>query len=186
MRSILFFLLLLADYSHANEDKLVLTETSIGQMNLVEGMEISLYKLSQQFPGYVVTQRIGHGDSPDFFSFEVSTWEGEEVIAFISFINEEEQGGYEKSIVKLDEVISCSNKVIDSYGVSPGKKFNEIYETRKEMVYGFGHMDNFLGKRKLWYLFSVPNGQFTQGSIEIAKKTNPEIECLSWPYPRWL
>ena len=54
------------------------------------------------------------------------------------------------------------------------------------MVNGDGHMYNFLGKGKIWYLFSVPTGQLSRGNLEMTEKVNPEIRCVSWPCARWL
>ena len=184
MHHLLVLLLFFSFSIYAKEDKLIFTESSIGTMKIKENMDISLFQISQKFPYYMVTQRIRQGDSPDFHSFTVSTWEGEELIEFISYINETED--YEKAIVKLDEVITCSEKVKDIFGVSPKSKFNLAQKSREDMTYGDGHMDNFLGKGKIWYLFSVPNGQFSRGSLKTAEKVNPEINCISWPYPRWL
>ena len=142
----------------------------------------SLYQISQNFPYYKVTQRIGQGDSPYFHSFTVSNWKGEELIEFISYINEIED--YEKAIVKLDEVITCNKKVKDGFGVSPQSKFKVAQKSRKDMTYGDSHMDNFLGKGKVWYLFTFPNGLSNRSSRELAEKFNPEIQCMNWPYPR--
>jgi hypothetical protein len=184
MHRLLILFLILSTSICAKEEHMIFTESSIGPMKIKENMEISLYKISQTFPYYKVTQRIGQGDSPDFHSFTVSTWEGEELIEFISYINKKED--YEKSIVKLDEVITCNEKVKDNYGISPKTKFKVADKSRDNMTYGDGHMDNFLGKDKLWYLFTVPNGQFNRGNRELAEKVNPAIQCISWPYPRWL
>ena len=184
MHRLLVLLLIISISIYAKEENVIFTESSFGPMKIKENMEISLYKISQKFPYYKVTQRIGHGDSPDFHSFTVSNWEGEELVEFISYINKPED--YEKSIVKLDEVITCNEKVKDSFGVSPKSEFMVAQKSREGMTYGDGHMDNFLGKGKLWYLFTVPNGQFSRGSQELAVKANPEIQCISWPYPRWL
>lgn len=168
----------------AKEESLVFTESSIGPMEIQEKMDISLYQINQHFPFYKVTQSIGQGDSPDFHSFTVSTWEGEELIEFISYIQDSED--YEKAIVQLDEVITCSDKITDNFGVKPKTKFNLAIKSRENLTYGDGHLDNYLGKGKLWYLFSVSNGDFSRGNQEMAVKVNPEIRCISWPYARWL
>jgi len=184
MRILSLFFLIVSISICAKEEVLVFTESSIGPMKITEKMDISLFQIGKKFPYYKVTQRIGQGDSPDFHSFTVSDWEGEELIEFISYINKPED--YEKAIVKLDEVITCNEKVKDAFGVSPKSKFKIAQKPREDMTYGDGHMDNFLGKGKLWYLFTIPNGQFSRGSQEQAEKINPEIMCISWPYARWL
>lgn len=184
MSRLLFLLAIASFFINAEEESLIFTESSFGPMELKENMEISLFQLSKKFPHHKVSQTIGQGDSPDFHSFTVSNWEGEELVEFISYIEKPED--YEKAVVTLDEVITCSKLVKDSFGVSPQSKFNDALSARGDMKYGFGHMDNFIGKGKLWYIFTVENGQFSQGNREIAEKVNPNIQCISWPYARWL
>lgn len=184
MSRILFILVIVSFSIVAEDEQFIFTESSFGPIELKEGMEISLFQLSKKFPYHKVSQTIGQGDSPDFHSFTVSTWEGEELVEFISYIEKPED--YEKAVVTLDEVITCSKLVKDQFGIRPLSKFNDALIARNDMKYGFGHMDNFIGKGKLWYLFAVENGQFSQGSRELAVKVNPSIECISWPYARWL
>jgi hypothetical protein len=51
--------------------------------------------------------------------------------------------------------------------------------------FGAGHMDNYLGKGNLWYLFSVDKMHGTVVSKSMALKSNPRIDCISWPRVRW-
>ena len=87
----------------AKGEKLVLTDTSIGNMPIGVGADISLYKIRNFFPHYKVTHEIREGDSPDYNLFTVSNYEGEELLYFISYINQPDD--YEKGVVKLHEVI---------------------------------------------------------------------------------
>jgi hypothetical protein len=184
MQYILAVIILISFSSLANEkEPIIFTEISIGKMKIYKGMEISLYQISKNFPFYRVTQEIGQGDSPDFHMFKVSTYENEELIYFISYINE--QTDYEKSTVKLDEVMTCSNKVKDEFGISPSTDFNTAYYSRDKLEYGYGHMDNYIGKGNLWYLFSEYDEMGNRVTKEKALESNPKIDCISWPYARW-
>jgi hypothetical protein len=184
MRYLITILILLSfGASSAEFKKIMFTQSAIGDMKITKGMDISLYKLSKYFPFYNVTQSIGQGDSPDFHIFTVSTYENEELISFISYINEEQQ--YEKGVVKLDEVITCSDQIIDEFGISPKMHISRAITARDSLDFGAGHMDNYLGKGNLWYLFSVDKMHGTGVSKSMALKSNPRIDCISWPHVRW-
>ncbi len=184
MKYSLLIIIFLSFLSFADEsESIVFTESSIGKMKIHKGMEISLYKIREQFPFYRVTQEIGMGDSPDFHMFTVSTRKNEELIYFISYINTQQD--YEKSIVKLDEVMTCSSKVKDKYGISPKSDFNTAYRSREKLEYGYGHLDNYLGEGKLWYLFSEYNELGNRINKDKAIELNPKVDCISWPYARW-
>lgn len=182
MRNLIFLVFLYSCISTA-QDNLILTNTSIGNMPIKVGMDISLYKIKQHFPFYKVTQQIASGDSPDYHLYIVSTNANEELISFISYINE--SGGYEKSKVKLDEVIIHSSKVQDQFGVKPNMTISQAIEKRKGLEFGAGHMDNYLGTEKIWYMFSVNQIHGTQVTKEAAVKANPKIQSISWPSPWW-
>ena len=167
----------------AKEEKLILTINSIGEMPISKGMDISIHKIMKHFPYHKVTQEIGFGDSPDFHLFTVSTREGEELISFISFIEKQEE--YEQGIVKLNEVVIYSSTIKDEYGVSPGMPVSKVLELRNELEFGARHSDNYLGKDKIWYLFSVEGIHGTQVTRDAAIKANPKVDVISWPYPRW-
>jgi hypothetical protein len=113
----------------------------------------------------------------------VSTYENENLISFISFINESD--GYEKSTVKLDEVIIHSSKIQDHYGVEPNMTISQALKKRKDLKFGAGHMDNYFGNDKIWYMFSVNQLHGTQVSREVAINANPKIQSISWPIPWW-
>ncbi len=184
MRYIITLLILLSFAAGSSESKkIIFTKSSVGEMKITKGMEISLYKVSNNFPFHKVTQSIGQGDSPDFHIFTVSTHENEELISFISYINEDQQ--YEKGIVKLDEVVTCSNQIIDEFGISPNMHISQAIAARDNLDFGAGHMDNYLGKDQLWYLFYVDKMHGTGVTKNMALKSNPTIECISWPYVRW-
>ncbi len=183
MRYIITALIFLSfGVSSAESKKILFTKSSIGDMKITKGMEISLYQVSQKFPFHKVAQSIGHGDSPDFHLFTVSTFENEELISFISYINEDQQ--YEKGVVKLDEVITCSNQIIDEFGISPKMHISRAIAARDSLNFGVGHMDNYLGKDHLWYLFYVDKMHGTSVSKSMAITSNPKIDCISWPYVR--
>ena len=182
MRNIIFLVFLFSCISAA-QDKIILTSTSIGNMHIEVGIEISLYKIKNHFPLYKVTHQIASGDSPDFHLFSVSTYDNENLISFISFINESD--GYEKSTVKLDEVIIHSSKVQDHYGVEPNMTIAQALKKRKGLKFGAGHMDNYFGNDKIWYMFSVNQLHGTQVSREVAINANPKIQSISWPIPWW-
>jgi hypothetical protein len=182
MRNLIFLVFLFSCISAA-QDKIILTNTSIGNMPIEVGIEISLYKIKTHFPFYKVTQQIASGDSPDYHLYIVSTYENEELISFISYINESD--GYEKSVVKLDEVIIHSSKVQDHFGVKPSMTISQAIEKRKYLKFGAGHMDNYLGNDKIWYMFSVNQTHGTQVTKETAIKANPKIQSISWPIPWW-
>jgi hypothetical protein len=152
-------------------------------MPLKVGMKISLYKIRNFFPYHKVTQEIREGDSPDYHLFIVSTHEGEALISFISYINE--PNDYEASIVKLDELVIYSSKTRDEFGVSPGMHIDQALAKRKDLKFGAGHMDNYLGNGSIWYLFSVNHTHGTAVTEKVAVKVNPIIDAISWPYPRW-
>jgi hypothetical protein len=167
----------------AEEKKLILTESSIGEMPIKVGMKISLYKIRNHFRYYRVTQEIAEGDSPDYNLFVVSTHEGEELISFISYINESDD--YEEGVVKLDEVVIYGTKTQDEFGVTPGMHIKQAIAKRKELKFGAGHMDNYLGNGSVWYLFSVNQTHGTAVTEDMAVEANPKIDAISWPYPRW-
>jgi hypothetical protein len=184
MRYILIIVFIFSLSSVAREkEKIILTESSIGNMKIQKGMPISLFQISKNFPFYRVTQEIGQGDSPDFHMFKVSTYENEDLIYFISYINE--QADYERGVVKLDEVMTCSAEVKDSFGVSPQMTIDKALSKRNELKFGAGHIDNYFGSGSIWYLFTVNNLHGTGVSKQVALQANPKIDCISWPYARW-
>lgn len=60
-----------------------------------------------------------------------------------------------------------------------------MIKIRNDLKFGAGHMDNYLGKDKVWYLFTVKELHGTRVTRDIALKANPKIEVVTWPYPRW-
>ncbi len=165
------------------EKPIVLSATAIGSMKIEVGMPISLFQVSKGFPFYRVSQEIGQGDSPDFHLFKVSSHDNEDLIYFISYIKA--QADYEKAVVKLDEIMTCSDKVMDEFGISPKMTIKQALQKRKGLQFGAGHMDNYLGLDNIWYLFSVNGLHGTGVSKEVALKADPQIDCISWPYARW-
>jgi hypothetical protein len=129
-RLIIILVVLISFSAQAAEyKKIILTKTSIGDMPIEVRMKISLYKIRNNFPYYRVTQEITEGDSPSYNLFIVSTHEGEELISFISYINEPD--GYEESVVKLDEVVFYPTKTQDEFGVTPGMHSKQAVAKRK-------------------------------------------------------
>ena len=184
MRNLIFLVFLISFSAlSATEDKIVLSNKSIGDMPIKVGIEISLYKITQYFPFYEVTHQIASGDSPDYHLYVVSSYKGEKLISFISYINEPD--GYEKAVVKLDEVVVYGQNIQDEFGVKPKMHIKQIIALRKNLEFGAGHMDNYIGRDKMWYLFSVENSHGTGVTKEMAIDANPQIDAISWPYPRW-
>jgi len=167
----------------AEAESLVLTSNSLGGMALKQKGEVSLQILKDKFGSNRVTHEIGSGDSPDFHIFTVATNEGEILAAFISYISTDKER--EHAVVPLDEVAIYSPLITDEYGISVGMRLNEAVKLRPEMEFGAGHMDNYIGNDKIWYLFSVGEMHGTMVSREVAIQSNPKIEVISWPYPRW-
>ena len=165
------------------QDEIIFASSSIGSIQLSKDTKVSLYKLKQAFPYYKVTHEIAEGDSPDYHRFIVSTWEDEDLIYFHSYIDEPKQ--YEAGLVKLDEVVTCSERIKDEFGISPNQHIDLAIEKRKSLDFGAGHMDNYLGKDSIWYLFYVGQLHGTAVTKEVALKENPKIECISWPHPWW-
>lgn len=183
MKHILFLLLLLPGMVYANLQPIRLTENSIGTMPIKVKDNISLHRVMQYFPNYAVKHEIRMGDSPDFHAFVVSTYEGEELFFFISYINTPED--YEKGVVKLDELIVVSAQIRDQFGMSPGMPIEQAQTRRGQLTFGEGHMDFYFGAGKIWYMVSVtvPDGQsINQHTVT---KLNPVIDKLSWPTPWW-
>ena len=56
---------------------------------------------------------------------------------------------------------------------------------RKNLKFGAGHMDNYLGKDKIWYMFGVEKKHGTQVTKKMAVTANPKISVISWPNPWW-
>ena len=185
MRNFIFiFTLFFSVNSYAEkEEQIILTDTSIGNIPIEVGGDISLYKIRNSFRYHRVTQEIREGDSPDYHLFTVSTYEGEVLIYFISYINKTDE--YEKGIVKLHEVIAHSPKIKDQYGISPKMTVDQAIAKRKDLKFGAGHMDNYLGKDKIWYMFGVEQKHGTQVTEQMAITANPKISVISWPNPWW-
>lgn len=183
MRVVIFILVfLLSCSSQAGQETLLLSDNSIGNMKISKGMDISLYKIRAAFPNYRVSHEIAQGDSPDYHLFTVSSHEGEALLFFHSYIHEKKD--YESGIVKLDELVSCSELVVSSAKVGPKMTISSIPQL-ESLEFGAGHMNNYLGMDKLWYLFSVGDLHGTAVSKELAIELNPQIECISWPAPWW-
>lgn len=176
------FLLITAFSVHADQEIFLLTENSIDEMKIQKGMAISLYKIKRAFPFYRVTHEIAEGDSPDYHRFTVSNHDGEELIYFHSYIDDEKE--YESGVVKLDEVISCSKYVLSLDRIGPTMQVGSIPDV-EALEFGVGHMDNYLGDGSVWYLFSVGYLHGTQVSKVKALESNPKIQCISWPAPWW-
>jgi hypothetical protein len=180
---IILILVILPLGSAAEKTNLVLTDDSIGSMAIEPEMEISLFKIMRHFQSYKVSHEIRSGDSPDYHSFVVSTYQGEALVSFISYIEKDSE--YENGVVKLDEVLVHSSIVQDQYGISIGSTINAALKEREELKFGAGHMDNYMGNGKIWYLFYVKGKHGTQVTKEEAVAENPKIDAISWPYPRW-
>jgi hypothetical protein len=177
------FVLFLFQISNAFSEELVLTDSSLGSMKISVGMELSLIDLIREFPTYKITHTIGSGDSPDYHKFLVSTFQNEDLFAFYSFIETDDD--YRKGVVKLDEIAIFSPKVKDKYGISTSSTLSEINEKRAGLEFGAGHMDNYLGAGKIWYMFDVNGMHGTMLSKESAFKQNPKINVISWPGILW-
>ena len=67
---ILIIFLLINFVSEANEN-LVLYEDKLGPLILSQRTKVSEKILGKLFPEYMVSHKIGSGDSPDFHYFEV-------------------------------------------------------------------------------------------------------------------
>jgi len=166
------------------DDEIVLNENSIGSMKIEPGMKISLYKIWGEFSKYKVSHEINEGDSPDYHRFIVATHSGESLVSFISYI--ENASEYEQARVELDEVVVHSNKIKDQYGVRVGMNISTALRLRGgDLDFGIGHIDNYLGKNKIWNLFSVEDKHGVSVTKEMALKVDPEISAITWPYPRW-
>ena len=83
----LVVLVLLSTVASAKE--LILTSDSLGSLLLSKETEISISILKKHFPEYVVSHRIGEGDSSDFHLFQIKYASSDIVFAAISFINDE-------------------------------------------------------------------------------------------------
>jgi len=167
----------------ATSEEIVLSSSSIGNMPISPGKEISLHMISLHFSGYRVTHEIGEGDSPDFHLFTVSTYEGDNMFFFVSYVRDPSE--YVKGKVKLDEVVVLSSLIVDEFGISPGMSVKEALKLRKDLDFGAGHMDNYLGKDQLWYLFRVNDYHGTQVTREMAMEADPKVDAISWPHPKW-
>ena len=186
MKNIAIFLIFLFVHCFATASErqtIVLTESSIGTFEISAGKKISLHMLSKAFPEYRVTHEIGMGDSPDFHLFTVATHQGEAIISFISYV--QEQSMYEAALVPLDEVLLLAGDVKDQYGVSPGDTLSSALQKRPKMEHGYGHMDSYLGTGKIWYLFHATTAEGIEVPLDQATKINPRIEVISGPVPRW-
>lgn len=181
MRALVVLSVLVFSFSAYAEKAIVLTESSIAGMSLSYEMPISLYKLWQEFPYHIVTHELGEGEPGEFHLFTVSERNGPTVAIFLSYIEEEAQ--FEAGVVPLHRVVVFSGGVKDQYGVSPGDSLASVLARRKGLEFGVAHMDNYLGKGKLWYQFTVQGKHGAQVSRTEAEQANPTIELISWPAP---
>lgn len=182
--AISILLLFANSFAAASDQKpIVLTESSVGSIEILKGMKISLHMLWKAFPYYRVKHEIGMGDSPDFHIFTVETHEGEAVVVFISYIREKSM--YESAFMPLDEVVLLGGGAKDQYGVSPGDRLSSAMGKHKNMKHGYGHMDSYIGSGKIWYLFHATTPEGMRATQEQATEINPKIEVISWPIPRW-
>jgi len=120
-----------------------------------------------------VTHQITSGDSPGYHLFTISLHDGKWSISIISYINESEN--YEQAVVKLDEVLLYSEYTKNVFGVSPKMHIKEIIALRKNLKFGTGQLDNYLGE----------NRHGVGVTKEIAINVNPQVDAIIWPYPRW-
>jgi hypothetical protein len=186
----LVVLVLLSTVASAKE--LILTSDSLGSLNLSKETEISISILKKHFPEYVVSHRIGEGDSPDFHLFQIKYANSEVVFTAISFINDESDR--KKDMVKLDLIEIHSDKVLDEYGVNVGMELSDILKKRNtDLIFGANHHDNHIGLNNIWYALSTedltdPNGPDINPenvTLEDAKKHNLRVTSISWPSARW-
>ncbi|MEM9690397.1 MAG: hypothetical protein AAF917_13075, partial [Pseudomonadota bacterium] len=87
--------------------------------------------------------------------------------------------------IGLDEVVLHSPETVDAFGISPGSPIADALAARDDLEFGAGHMDNFLGRDRIWYLFYVDGLHGTHVSRQQAVESNPKRDVISWPYPRW-
>jgi hypothetical protein len=186
----LVVLVLLSTVASAKE--LILTSDSLGSLNLSKETEISISILKKHFPEYVVSHRIGEGDSPDFHLFQIKYANSEVVFTAISFINDESDR--KKDMVKLDLIEIHSDKVLDEYGLNVGMELSDILKKRNtDLIFGANHHDNHIGLNNIWYALSTedltdPNGPDINPenvTLEDAKKHNLRVTSISWPSARW-
>lgn len=176
-------LLLLGSHVFA-APKILLSENKIGTMEIKEGMNISLYSIRSAIRGpYRIRHEIRDGMDWSSHEFVVETWEGEELFAFISFIKDPKE--YESAQVRLDEIVIYSGEIQDQYGISPGMLISEASKVRPDMEFGSGHMDNYLGSGKIWYMLNIDWSRIDQSkglsTKEYAIKSDTKISVITWP-----
>ena len=176
----------------ASAKGLILTSDSLGSLNLSKETEISISILKKHFPEYVVSHRIGEGDSSDFHLFQIKYASSDIVFTAISFINDESDR--KKDMVKLDLIEIHSDKVLDEYGLNVGMELSDIIKKRNtDLIFGANHHDNHIGLNNIWYALSTENLTDPNGpdinpenvTLEDAKNHNLRITSISWPSARW-
>jgi len=174
--------------------ELVLKTISLGPLNLTKETVVSVKILNELFPKYEINHEIRSGDSPDYHYFNVSDSKGS-LFSVISYIETPEQ--FKSSEGKINLLELNTSRIPDQYGIRIGDKFLEIRKKRKDKLeFGAGHFNNNIGGNNIYYSFSLePTGYFKEIGINYAdpvsakesdaKKQNPEITTISWPYPAW-
>jgi hypothetical protein len=178
-----FLLLLLGSHVFA-APKILLSENKIGDMVIKQGMNISLYSIRNAIKGpYRIRHEIRDGMDWSSHQFVVETWKGEELFAFISLIKDPQN--YESAVVRLDEIVIYSEEIQDQYGIYPSMPISEAAKIRPDMEFGSGHMDNYLGSGKIWYMLNIDWVKIDQSkglsSKEYAIKSDTKINVITWP-----
>lgn len=186
-----FAVLLLVLSGNIYSESLMLTENSLGSLELSENTVVSISFLKEKFPELNISHEIASGDSPDFHYYEAKHKNGEVLFSIRSYIND---GDYTLKSSKIDSLVIHSNKIKDQYGISIGNSYADVKKARPDnLKFGANHHDNYLGEGKIWYSFNVYIESNVPGlfesperiKIESLIEQNPNVTFISWPSPKW-
>lgn len=156
---------------------------------------ISLKKVKEAFPQFIVKHEIASGDSPDFHYITVQDKHNELLFYLVSYFDEKVNKDTIKYDIDLLKIIS--SKIIDSYGIKVGDRVSKVINIRgSNLETGANHFDNAIGKDMIFYQVTVePDEALKKKGLDYINpeevtldqiiKENPEVTSISWPYPSW-
>jgi len=155
---------------------LVLSNKSIGSLELDKNAKLELQDLRKVFAGLSVEQKIGQQDGPDFVYYQVSDSEGE-----LFWIKADED-----SPTKIDSIHVVSAKIPDQYGLRVGSTYAQVLRIRPRLrVETNDHFHTYIGhpKENIVYELAVSYRKGYQGPDRNPTKqelASSKVKALMW------
>ncbi len=167
-------------------EQLVLTQTSLGPLQLAKNAKVSVSLLKILFPSLLVKYEIGQGDSPDFHYFEVQDKKGTVLFSIKSFIDETTAVKRTSTNVPMHLLRIASPTIRDEYGLHVGDNVKDVIAKRGESLsVSAMHHDIALGSKDIYYSIETSGESPESFTLKDAVEGNWKVRFITWPEPAW-